>query len=162
MTLQAGEFLDDPASLLDASFLDYDSNNEHSDVSSDHSPQHADGHLTIVTEQPSDRVLNRPPRPNAAVQARVALFREVIENDQWVWSYPHDAVHIRVLRDRVTIVYRDWKERFRVVVRARDLHKDLRLGPYLVRLVTDCSHPSSTYITDIHLREPLSRPPLMI
>jgi hypothetical protein len=159
MTLQFGEFLDDPASLLDSSFMDYDSSNEAcSDASSDHSTHHPDGHLTIANTQSIKWGFTHSPTH----ESRVALFREVIENDQWVWSSPHDGVHIPFLRDRVTIAYQDWKKRFRVVVRARDLHKDIRIGQYLIRLSLDRSHPRQTYITDIHLREPLSRQPLMI
>lgn len=161
--LQPGEFLDDPSSLLDDTYLAYDSHEEYgSDASADLSPQHPDGHLTIVTDQPNRRVFNNGPSQSASVQTRVALFRCFVEHDQDVWNTPNTEIHVPVLRDRVTLVYRDFKERFRVVVRARDLREDIYLGPYLVRLTTQYSRQNQLVISDVHLREPLKRPPLMI
>ena len=163
MALEPGEFLDDPASLLDSTFVAYQSSDEtFSDTSSDASPTFPDCHLHFITHHRHPHVFLPHQKPPPSPQKNsVALQHHTVENDQYLWSVPLHSVHVPVPRSRLTIVLFDYKERFRIVVPVQKLQEDVVVGPYLVRLSTARSG-STLCINDVLLREPLHPPPLTI
>ena len=167
MALQLGEFWDDPQSILDPSFLGYDSSNEDdSDGSTDEHDNSPDCTLDIITHHPQENTwfLNQPTLSHRAqykpTVRTIPMKHDTVENDTFIWSVPLDNLCIPVQRPRFTLVLKDYRERFRVKVRQQDLNKELVIGHYLVQLITAPNAPLR--ITDVLLRGPLHHPPLMI